>query len=741
MHEDFFIEETKTVKAALALISKNKHRIVFVVNSASRAVIGSFSDGDFRRRIEKLDGLMNLDEQVGQHCNTNFKFFRQNVKNADLVQLFRNGVSVIPILDAKDRCVTLKFRNNETSFASIGIGGINPCYLIAEIGNNHNGDFESARELVKRAVEAGAHCVKFQMRSLEDLYALHKEENFDLGSEYTLNLLRKYSLSDQQLTMLFDYVLELGAEPLCTPWDKVSADKLNAYGMRFFKVASADFTNLDLLEHLALFNKPLILSTGMTELHEIEAVTEFLDNLGVEYALLHCNSAYPAPLKDINLQFMQVLKSKAEIIGYSGHELGINVSIAAVALGAKIIEKHFTLDKTLEGVDHKVSLLPEEFNMMAKGISDVEESLGSGKTRIRTQGELINRENLGKSVLADRDYKAGDIVKLADCIIKSPGIGLSPLEVKTFERQQLRKSIKAGEYFFTSHFDADSSLKVEYDLPGSWGLPVRYHDYDSFRKLLKPRVMEFHLSCKDMHLSPHDFIHQPTDTQLVVHAPELFENDHLLDLCAEDEVYRSQSIEYMRQVIEVTRNLANMFEQKEPTKIITNVGGHSDTDFLDSSQVEVRLTNLCQSLKTLQSPDVEILIQTMPPFPWHFGGQRFHNLFVNPDQISNFCHEHQMRICFDISHTKLACNNLKYDFKQAIEMLHPITGHYHIADADKDNGEGLQIGNGDIDWQELWPLITKLGMDQISWIPEVWQGHKDQGSGFAKAFALLENIK
>ena len=100
-----------------------------------------------------------------------------------------------------------------------------------------------------------------------------------------------------------------------------------------------------------------------------------------------------------------------------------------------------------------------------------------------------------------------------------------------------------------------------------------------------------------------------------------------------------------------------------------------------------------------------------------------------------------MRICFDISHTKLACNKFNYDFKQAIEMLHPITGHYHIADADKDNGEGLQIGNGDIDWQEIWPIIKRQGMDQISWIPEVWQGHKDQGSGFAKAFSLLENIK
>ena len=208
--------------------------------------------------------------------------------------------------------------------------------MISEIGNNHNGDLKVARQLVRKSVEAGAHCVKFQMRSLEDLYALHKEENFDLGSEYTLNLLRKYSLSDAQLLSLFDYVLELGAEPLCTPWDKTSANKLNEYGMRFFKVASADFTNLDLLEHLAAFNKPLILSTGMTEGSEIDEVTVFLNNLGVEYALLHCNSAYPAPFKDINLRFIERLKDKAGIVGYSGHELGINVALASVVWARKL---------------------------------------------------------------------------------------------------------------------------------------------------------------------------------------------------------------------------------------------------------------------------------------------------------------------------------------------------------------------------------------------------------------------
>ena len=144
MHEDFFIDQTKMVRDALALISKNKHRIVFVLNSLISAVI--VRSRIFRRSIQNSDGLVILDEQVGDHCNRSFKFLPQNVKNSKLVQFFRDGVSVIPILDPDGRCITLKFRNNETSFSSIGIGEDNPCYLIAEIGNNHNGDVDAARE-------------------------------------------------------------------------------------------------------------------------------------------------------------------------------------------------------------------------------------------------------------------------------------------------------------------------------------------------------------------------------------------------------------------------------------------------------------------------------------------------------------------------------------------------------------------------------------------------------------------
>ena len=736
MEADFFVSKDESIKNALGKISENKHRVVFVTDN--NKVIGCFSDGDFRRLLDKNRSLPDMNGTIGEICNKNYKYIEEQDQLKNHKSLFRNGISVIPVLDKHHVCIKLKFKKNITGFGALQIGKKFLSYIIAEIGNNHNGDFDRARILVREAVNAGADCVKFQMRNLHELYAMEKEEHFDLGSEYIISLLKRYSLSDENLFRLFDYVRELGAEPLCTPWDKVSADKLNDYGLKFFKISSADFTNIDLITHLTSFNKPLILSTGMTVDSEIEEVSKLLRTLDAEFALLHCNSAYPAPYSDINLRYMKQLEKYADAIGYSGHELGVNVAFSAVTLDANIIEKHLTLDKSLEGNDHKVSLLPNEFRLMVDGIRQIEAAMGAGTTRIKSQGEAINKENLGKSVIATKNYSAGDHVDLLDCNVKSPGVGLSPLQFKNSSRNPLLKPISEGEFFFESHFTSDYVFKKEYNLPGYWGIPVRYHDFDALSSILNPKIVEFHLSYKDLSLAPNAFSKSSTDVDIIVHAPELFDKDHLLDLCSPDEPYRQLSIAHMREVIDISLKLRSSFSKTGPIKIITNVGGHSSEDFLDKVESSTRLELLKASLSQLSTQNVEILIQTMPPYPWHFGGQRFHNLFVDPHQIRDFCVDNAQRICFDISHTKLACNYYEQNFMDTIRILHPITAHYHIADAQGLNGEGLQIASGEIDWYETWNLILELGIDETSWIPEVWQGHKDNGAGFAKALSLLE---
>ena len=282
-------------------------------------------------------------------------------------------------------------------------------FIIAEIGNNHNGDFERAKLMIDKAVEMGADCAKFQMRQMKEVYRSRSLEKSgeDLGTEYIIDLLNRFELSVDQQKQLADYCSQKGILYLCTPWDITSVDILESFGVAAYKVASADLTNLPLLDRLAKTKKPLILSTGMSTTDEVKFTVAFLTERKVQFVLLHCNSTYPAPLHDINLKWMKSIEAIHPLVGYSGHERGIAVSMAAVALGAKIIERHFTLDRMMEGPDHAASLEFNEFKEMISGIREIESALGSAESRSLSQGEMINRENLGKSLVASIELKWG----------------------------------------------------------------------------------------------------------------------------------------------------------------------------------------------------------------------------------------------------------------------------------------------------------------------------------------------
>ena len=328
-------------------------------------------------------------------------------------------------------------------------------YVIAEIGNNHNGDFQLALQLIDEAKSCGADAVKFQMRDLASVYrqAALEKNGEDLGTEYVIDLLQRFELSTKQHAALFKYCEEKGIPYLCTPWDSKSLRQLEKFGVEAYKVASADLTNLFLIGSLIETKKPLILSTGMSTEAEINATLSFLKNNGAEFVLLHCNSTYPAPVQDINLLSIQRLREKHQYVGYSGHERGIFISIAAAALGACVIERHFTLDRTMEGPDHAASLTPAAFKEMVAGIREVNLARGTFRPRALTQGELINRENLGKSLVASRGLKVGEVVAEDDILIKSPGQGLSPQRYKDLIGITLKRDIEREGFFFNSDLE------------------------------------------------------------------------------------------------------------------------------------------------------------------------------------------------------------------------------------------------------------------------------------------------
>lgn len=614
-------------------------------------------------------------------------------------------------------------------------------FIISEIGNNHNGSFEKAIEMIDDSIEIGVDCVKFQMRHIEEVYRERSltKDGEDLGTEYVIDLLKRFELSIDEHKKISEYCNQKGILYMCTAWDFKSVDVLETFGVTAYKVASADLTNMPLLEKLVETKKPLILSTGMSKEDEIKNAVNFLNSNNVSFALLHCNSTYPAPLHDINLKWMHKLRKIHPIIGYSGHERGINVSLGAVAIGAKIIERHYTLDRKMEGPDHAASLLKDEFSALVKGIREIEQSLGSGQERILSQGEMINRENLSKSMVATNNLKKGTKIKKEHIKVCSPGQGLSPQHYTNLIGCTLNRDIKSEDFFFMSDIKGNTVGPKDYSFNLLWGIPVRYHDYKIFADKINPDIFEFHLSYSDMNLNIEDYIEDESSSGFVVHAPELFSNSKLMDLATPDKHYRLDSINETQRVIDITRSLNKFFPKTKKPLIVANIGGFSMDKNIPKDDIKSYYERFAYSLSMLDLGGVELIPQNMAPFPWHFGGQRYQNMFISADEIVHYCKLFNLRICFDISHCMLACNHFGYDLYEFAEKVAPYTAHLHIGDASGVNGEGLQIGEGEVDFKKLGKILMQE-CPNASFIPEIWQGHKNGGEDFWIALNKLEGM-
>ena len=306
--------------------------------------------------------------------------------------------------------------------------------IIAEIGVNHNGCIETAKKLIDVAVQSGADIVKFQTFKSDELttdiaplaeYQLKNSPEFNNQKK----LLSKLELSEKNHILLKNYAEELGIEFLSTGFTIQSIDLLARVGIRRWKVPSGEINNIPLLKKIALQNQPTILSTGMCTLGEIELALKTLyeSNLKKEYiTVLHCNSAYPTPMEDVNLKAIRTIKECFDIkVGYSDHTCGIEASIAAVAMGAQIIEKHITLDKNMQGPDHKASIEPEELHKLVSAIRNIEKALGNGIKK-PSNSEIKNIKVVRKSIVASNYIEKGERYTTDNLCIKRPGTGLAP---------------------------------------------------------------------------------------------------------------------------------------------------------------------------------------------------------------------------------------------------------------------------------------------------------------------------
>ena len=306
-------------------------------------------------------------------------------------------------------------------------------YIIAEAGVNHNGSFELACKLVDAAKAAGADCIKFQTFKSQNLVS-HTAQKAEYQKDATgegsqIDMLKKLELSYGEFLMLKDYCEKQGICFLSTPFDFESIEFLKSIDMPFWKIPSGEITNYPYLVALAKTEKPIVMSTGMCELGEIEAAIHVLKDYGTkDIRLLQCNTEYPTPFEDVNLRAMQTMKEYFGIeVGYSDHTEGIEVPVAAVALGATIIEKHFTLDRNMEGPDHKASLEPDELKAMVESIRRIEKALGNGD-KTPSKSEKKNITIARKSIVAKKNIRIGEILTEENLTVKRPGNGISPME-------------------------------------------------------------------------------------------------------------------------------------------------------------------------------------------------------------------------------------------------------------------------------------------------------------------------
>ena len=327
--------------------------------------------------------------------------------------------------------------------------------IIAEAGVNHNGSIELAKKLVEKAKEAGVDYIKFQTFKASKLVtkaakqAEYQQKNIGKEGDSQYQMLKKLELSPEEHEILIDYCHQLGIKFFSTAFDFDSIDYLHSLNLGLWKIPSGEVTNYPFLKRIAAFNEPTILSTGMCDMEDVRAAVDALYKNGLSkenLILLHCNTEYPTPFEDVNLKAMDALRKEFGVeVGYSDHTKGIEVPIAAVALGATVIEKHFTLDRNMEGPDHKASLEPDELKAMVSAIRNIEKAVGGDGTKHVSESEKKNIAIARKSIVAACDIKAGEVFTEQNLTVKRPGDGISPMRWEEVLGQKAKKDFNEDE--------------------------------------------------------------------------------------------------------------------------------------------------------------------------------------------------------------------------------------------------------------------------------------------------------
>lgn len=614
-------------------------------------------------------------------------------------------------------------------------------YIVAEIGINHNGDLNEALRLIDAAHESGVDAVKFQKRSLENLYTekiLEDPNSAEWTFEYLIPILQETELSFEDYYVIKDRCKNLGLDLLVTPFDLDSAQFCGELlDVAAFKIGSADMVNYDLIEKCFSFGKPVMISTGMWTEPEIRTAVDKFGTFGDnDFVMLLANSTYPTPYESINLEFLPTLKQIHPLVGYSGHERGTFIPVAATTLGAMVIEKHITFDRTQTGPDHKASMLPAEFAEMVTHLRNLELALGSEK--VVNQAEKLAKETFAKSAYVKETLEPGHVLTEADVYFTSPGKGIYKHQIAEFYGKELQCKIEKDSYVTTHHFDDIIPVR-EWRLPSfskDWGVKCRFHDFEEYKTLNSP-VIEFHCSQRDMDI---DFRGFSKESQLVVHAPEIFDRK-LVDICSDNDEIVEGSVYLLQRAIDKTLQISKNFSSKKP-KFVVHLGGMSLDHVVNEGNTPLMMERAVDNFKKLKfnADDIDILPENLPPRPWYLGGQWFQYGFMLAEDMMEFCNHFGLKMTYDICHAALHCNHANISLNEYTRKVMPLVSHFHLSDAVGIDGEGVQVNEGCVDFDSFFKELEGFNQD-FSWVTEIWSGHVNHGAGCRKSMHNLSSYK
>jgi N-acetylneuraminate synthase len=601
--------------------------------------------------------------------------------------------------------------------------------VIAEIGINHDGDMLKAKRLIQAASHSGCKGIKFQYRNLNTAYASEAKE---IGDEIILSQIQRTYLTAENILELRNFARDLGLETgisFFTVEDLLDFNDL-ALDFDFFKIPSAELMNIELILALLKTTKQVYISVGMHSEREIESTFNQIENY-TNWIPMHCISNYPVADHNVSLGYISFLKRKwNREVGYSSHDEYWENNLVALSLGASVIERHITESQSALGLDHSSSSTQEQFEKIVEYATKIDDLIKGDAARVPNQGELLNKQNLGRSYYARQTMSEGTTLTLKDYSYRSPQVGIGIEEAQRFVGTALSAEIKSGEALLPRHIGAineELTVKsIEFAQELKISIPVRLSDYREIRQKIPVGAYEFHLSFKEVESEILDFETSMLD-KFSVHLPDYINSTTLIDPFSKNPEIRRKSRDCIRTLFQFSEKLG-----KQTSTVVPIVASLAGIGIKRSEYY----SNVKELFQEFSSEYAVLTLQWLPPFAWYFGGSvKLTNMCESKDL--EYLIDSRIPVTLDTSHLILGKNCFGFDAIEMIENLLPNIVHWHISDALGADGEGMQLGDGEGENREIIrDALTRKGLKVI----EVWQGHFNDYNGFKVAINRLPKM-